>query len=95
MKAVVGEEALSADDLLYLEFLDKFESKFIAQGPYESRDIKKSLNTAWQLLRIFPIDKLKKINQKILDEYYERQAEDNPEYAKDQKQGEKFVKGEK
>ena len=24
MKAVVGEEALSADDLLYLEFLNKF-----------------------------------------------------------------------
>lgn len=31
MKAVVGEEALSADDLLYLEFLKKFESKFITQ----------------------------------------------------------------
>lgn len=32
MKAVVGEEALSADDLLYLEFLQKFEKQFIAQG---------------------------------------------------------------
>ena len=32
MKAVVGEEALSADDLLYLEFLNKFEKTFIAQG---------------------------------------------------------------
>ena len=31
MKAVVGEEALSADDLLYLEFLEKFEKKFLAQ----------------------------------------------------------------
>lgn len=31
MKAVVGEEALSADDLLYLEFLKKFESEFITQ----------------------------------------------------------------
>ena len=30
MKAVVGEEALSAEDLLYLEFLKKFESNFIA-----------------------------------------------------------------
>jgi len=26
MKAVIGEEALSADDLMYLEFLKKFES---------------------------------------------------------------------
>ncbi len=30
MKAVVGEEALSPDDLLYLEYLKKFESVFIA-----------------------------------------------------------------
>ena len=47
MKAVVGEEALSADDLLYLEFLKKFESVFIAQGNYEVRDIFKSLDKAW------------------------------------------------
>ena len=32
MKAVVGEEALSPDDLLYLEFLQKFEKNFISQG---------------------------------------------------------------
>ena len=32
MKAVVGEEALSQDDLLYLEFLQKFERTFISQG---------------------------------------------------------------
>jgi V-type H+-transporting ATPase subunit B len=31
MKAVVGEEALAPDDLLYLDFLEKFESKFISQ----------------------------------------------------------------
>lgn len=47
MKAVVGEEALSQDDLLYLEFLKKFESNFITQGNYEVRDIFKSLDKAW------------------------------------------------
>ena len=31
MKAVVGEEALSSEDLLYLEFLEKFEAKFVNQ----------------------------------------------------------------
>ena len=31
MKAVVGEEALSDEDKLYLEFLDKFEGKFVNQ----------------------------------------------------------------
>ncbi len=29
MKAVVGEEAMTPDDLLYLDFLEKFEDKFI------------------------------------------------------------------
>ena len=38
MKAVVGEEALTPDDLLYHEFLGKFEKNFIAQGSYENRD---------------------------------------------------------
>ena len=32
MKAVVGEEALTPEDLLYLEFLTKFEKNFISQG---------------------------------------------------------------
>jgi len=30
MKAVVGEEALTAEDNLYLEFLKKFETSYIA-----------------------------------------------------------------
>ncbi|PWA45176.1 hypothetical protein CTI12_AA519810 [Artemisia annua] len=54
MKAVVGEEALSSEDLLYLEFLDKFERKFVAQGAYDTRNIFQSLDLAWTLLRIFP-----------------------------------------
>ena len=85
MKAVVGEEALSPDDMLYLEFLKKFESQLIAQvifflinyygiclffnkilwivfkGPYEVRNIYKSLDIAWKLLRTFPPEKLKTV----------------------------------
>nr|XP_025042339.1 V-type proton ATPase subunit B, kidney isoform [Pelodiscus sinensis] len=74
MKAVVGEEALSADDLLYLEFLQKFEKQFIAQGPYENRTIFESLDIGWQLLRIFPKELLKHIPESILAEYYPREA---------------------
>lgn len=32
MKAVVGEEALSPDDKLALEFLERFEKEFVGQG---------------------------------------------------------------
>ncbi|XP_043920000.1 V-type proton ATPase subunit B, kidney isoform [Protopterus annectens] len=72
MKAVVGEEALTADDLLYLEFLTKFERQFIAQGPYENRTVFDSLDIGWQLLRIFPKELLKRIPESILAEYYAR-----------------------
>uniref|UniRef100_A0A8C5WTD2 ATPase F1/V1/A1 complex alpha/beta subunit nucleotide-binding domain-containing protein n=1 Tax=Laticauda laticaudata TaxID=8630 RepID=A0A8C5WTD2_LATLA len=78
MKAVVGEEALSADDLLYLEFLQKFEKQFIAQGAYENRTIFESLDIGWQLLRIFPKELLKRIPESILAEYYPREAKGNP-----------------
>lgn len=54
MKAVIGEEALTADDRLYLEFLENFERKFVSQGPYDVRNIFKSLDIAWELLRAFP-----------------------------------------
>jgi V-type H+-transporting ATPase subunit B len=73
MKAVVGEEALSSEDLLYLEFLDKFESKFVNQGPYEARTIFQSLDLAWTLLRIFPRELLRRITSKTLDEFYDRE----------------------
>merc|ERR1711897_103050 len=75
MKAVVGEEALSEDEHKYLEFTDKFEAKFLSQGPYENRDIFTSLDIAWTLLRIFPQELLKKIPQKVKEQFYDREAE--------------------
>merc|ERR1711906_81039 len=75
MKAVVGEEALSEDEHKYLEFTDKFEEQFVAQGPYQNRDIFESLNVAWRLLRIFPQELLKKIPAKIKDAFYDRENE--------------------
>merc|ERR1712021_44147 len=79
MKAVVGEEALSEDEHKYLEFTEKFELKFLAQGPYENRDIFTSLDIAWSLLRISPPELLKKVPQKIKDAFYDR---DNAAQAK-------------
>jgi len=72
MKAVVGEEALTPEDFLYLEFLDKFEHKFLAQGYYEARDIFGSLDIGWSLLRTFPREMLGRITKGTLDEFYNR-----------------------
>merc|ERR1719191_1793515 len=76
MKAVVGEEALSLDDHLYLSFLDRFETKFVAQGPYQNRTIFESLDLAWSLLRAFPKELLKKIPKKTPAAHYARKAQD-------------------
>eukprot|EP00161_Ancyromonas_sigmoides_P020809 TRINITY_DN608_c1_g1_i1.p1 TRINITY_DN608_c1_g1~~TRINITY_DN608_c1_g1_i1.p1 ORF type:complete len:529 (+),score=237.08 TRINITY_DN608_c1_g1_i1:151-1587(+) len=72
MRAVVGEEALTSEDLLYLEFLDRFEKEFVSQGMTENRTIFQSLDIAWKLLRIFPKEMLKRIPAKLITEYYSR-----------------------
>ncbi|KAJ5217728.1 P-loop containing nucleoside triphosphate hydrolase protein [Penicillium citrinum] len=74
MKAVVGEEALSSEDKLSLEFLDKFERSFISQSAYEARTIFESLDIAWNLLRIYPKELLNRIPKRVLDEYYARSS---------------------
>eukprot|EP00455_Lapot_gusevi_P039767 TRINITY_DN446_c0_g1_i2.p1 TRINITY_DN446_c0_g1~~TRINITY_DN446_c0_g1_i2.p1 ORF type:complete len:512 (+),score=190.51 TRINITY_DN446_c0_g1_i2:81-1616(+) len=72
LKAVVGEEALSDEDHLYLEFLDKFENEFVAQGPYENRSIFDSLDIAWGLLRIFGPEMLKQISPETRAQFFNR-----------------------
>lgn len=76
MKAVVGEEALSNEDKLSLEFLEKFEKTYINQGAYEKRNIFDGLDQAWELLRLYPKELLNRIPKKVLDQYYQRQPKD-------------------
>lgn len=72
MKAVVGEDALTPEDRLSLEFLEKFEKSFINQGSYENRSIIESLDLSWSLLRLFPKEMLNRIPQDVLQEFYQR-----------------------
>ncbi|KAF3802460.1 V-type proton ATPase subunit B [Colletotrichum gloeosporioides] len=86
MKAVVGEEALSAEDKLSLEFLEKFERQFINQGQYESRSIFESLDLAWSLLRLYPKELLNRIPGKVLNEFYQRAAKEAKDKGKQRQQ---------
>ena len=69
MKAVVGDEAMTDDDKIYLEFKDAFENEFIRQDYYENRSIQESLGIAWKLLKKFPRGLLKKIDENLKDQY--------------------------
>ncbi len=43
-------------------------------GVYENRTVFESLEIGWQLMRIFPKEMLKRIPQKVLEEYYARDS---------------------
>ena len=68
--AVVGEEALSARDKLYLSFAEDFERKFISQGVYEDRDIDATLDLGWSLLSVLPETELKRIDPSTIKKYH-------------------------
>jgi V/A-type H+-transporting ATPase subunit B len=73
--AVVGEEALSARDKMYLKFADTFERQFVTQGVYENRDIDETLDLGWELLSVLPESELKRIDPETIKVYH-------PKYAK-------------
>ncbi len=68
--AVVGEEALTDRDKLYLKFADEFERKFIAQGEYEERSVEQTLDIGWDLLSMLPETELKKVKREFIEKYH-------------------------
>jgi V/A-type H+-transporting ATPase subunit B len=67
--AIIGEEALTERDRLYLKFAEEFEREFIGQGQTD-RTIEETLATGWRLLSRFPRGELKRIKQDHVDRYY-------------------------
>lgn len=67
--AIVGEEALTETDRLYLKFADEFERKLIGQG-MTNRNIEETLNFGWQLLGYFPPSELRRLSRALISKYY-------------------------
>lgn len=67
--AIIGEEALTERDRLYLKFSEDFEKQFLSQGQTD-RTIEETLNLAWKLLSVFPKGELKRVKQDHIDRYY-------------------------
>ena len=72
LMVILGEAALSDIDLIYAKFADEFEEKYVSQGFDTDRSIEETLEIGWDLLRILPRSELKRINDKMLDQYYEK-----------------------
>jgi V/A-type H+/Na+-transporting ATPase subunit B len=69
LSAIVGEEALSPIDRLYLRAADRFEAEFVRQRPDEDRTIDRSLELGWQILSDFPDSELKRIRPEYVAQY--------------------------
>lgn len=72
LQVILGEAALTDMDKLYAKFADAFEDKYISQGYQTDRSIEETLDLGWELLRILPRSELKRIDDRLLDQYYEK-----------------------
>lgn len=70
LMVILGEAALTDIDKLYAKFADEFEKQYVAQGNETDRSIEETLNLGWKLLSILPRSELKRISDKLLDQYY-------------------------
>ncbi len=78
--AIVGEDALSETDRLYLRFADRFEREFIHQGQ-EPRTIEETFRIGWELLSILPASELSRIRREYLEKYLPKKEKEGVEGA--------------
>jgi len=68
--AIVGKDALSERDRMFLEFADLFEDRFVRQGLYEDRSIQETLDLGWDLLATLPEEQLVRIDRELIQKYH-------------------------
>ena len=69
LMSILGEAPLSPTDLLYAQFADEFEKRYVAQGTEENRSIEETLDLGWKLLGILPKSELKRIKPEFIEKY--------------------------
>ena len=68
--AIVGKDALSERDRMFLEFADIFENRFVRQGYREDRTIFDTLDIGWNLLATLPVEQLVRIDRDLIARYH-------------------------
>ena len=70
LASVIGEDELSPEDKLLMEFGKAFETQFINQSFTENRTLDQTLDLGWKLISMLPKKMLDRVDGKILDRYY-------------------------
>ncbi len=76
LASVIGEDELSDLDKSYINFGRKFEEYFITQDFNENRSIDETLDLGWNLLSLLPKSALDRINEKLIEEKYNPNAQE-------------------
>lgn len=66
---IIGEDDLSEVDNRYMEFGRLFENKFIGQDFDENRTMLETLDLAWEILSVLPIEELDRVSPKMIQKY--------------------------
>lgn len=74
LTVILGEEALSEEDRLFLKFAEECERRFIHQGAEVNRSIEETLNIGWDLISKLPKTMLKRIREAYIEKYYQKAA---------------------
>ena len=69
LSAILGESALSDADKKFAKFAEAFEDQYVSQGYNTDRSIEETLDLGWQLLKILPVNELKRIRDEYLEKY--------------------------
>jgi len=74
ISTIIGAEALSERDKIYLANADEFEKKFISQGEFEKRNVEDTLDIGWELFSVLPEEDLKLISEEFIKKYLPKYA---------------------
>jgi V/A-type H+-transporting ATPase subunit B len=68
---IIGADALSADERLYLGFAEAFETEFLHQGRAETRTLDETLTRAWRVASRLPRSELTMVGAPNLANHYD------------------------
>lgn len=76
LASIIGEEELSENDKIYLDFGNHFEAEFLTQGEYENRSIEQTLDLGWKMLSMLPREDLTRIKPEFIEKYLPKDDKD-------------------
>jgi V/A-type H+-transporting ATPase subunit B len=69
ISTVIGAEALSDRDRIYLKAADSLEQEYILQGEDERRTVEETLELTWKIFSMLPVEELKLIREEYIEKY--------------------------